>query len=437
MTDISSLDPQTMAQQMASYDIMATQDALTRQSTTLKAQQDALSQLKSAMTTFRTSMSELNKTNDGVLKTTATMNLDNIASITTNSNARKGTYSIDVNQLASAQQIGFGDLTDDAVKNATGNMSITLGQGDDAQTLTVNMDDVNTLGELASQINGSDDNPGVTASLVRTDGNVTLMLSSDETGAKNSLALDTSGMTSGSELFDNATEISKAQDAQFSMGSMVFNNSTNTLDGVIEGVTIDLAGTTEVGKPLVIKIGTDTEETKNQAQAFVDAYNTLQTTIDSLTTTGSEGSGRGAFAGDASMMALNNTLNNVLRQTYGDHQLNEFGITADKDGMLEIDSDRLEEQLTADPESFTEFFNGNNGLLKSVDKTLDRYLNTRDGLLTGQQETLDRKQEDIDTKTDTMNTRYDNAYNRYLTQFTQLQSTMQQMNNTMSMFGLA
>ncbi|MFK3663344.1 flagellar filament capping protein FliD [Scandinavium sp. NPDC088450] len=433
MTDISSIDPQTLAQQMASYDIMATQDALSRQTTTLKSQQDALTKLKSALTDFRTAMNDLNKSDDGMLKTTATMNQENIASITTNSNARKGTYSLDVTQMASAQQIGYADLTDDAVKNATGDVTITLGQGDDAQSFTVNMDEVNTLGELTAQINGSEDNPGVTASLVRTDGNVTMMLSSDETGAKNTLSM--SG--AAASLFDNGTTIAEAQDAQFSMGSMQFTNSTNTLDGIVDGVTIDLAGTTEPGKPLVIKIGTDTEETKNQAQAFVDAYNTLESTLDSLTKTGSDGTARGAFAGDANMMALDNTLNNVLRQTYGDHQLNQFGITAGSDGTLEIDSDKLEAQLSKDPESFTDFFNGSNGMLKSIDKSLDRYLSSTDGLLKGQQETLDRKQSDIDTKTDAMNTRYDNAYNRYLTQFTQLQTTMQSINNTMSMFGLA
>ena len=432
MTDITSMDPQTLAQQMASYDIMTTQSALSRQSTTLKAQQDALTKLKTALTDFRTAVNGLNKTNDGMLKTVASMNQENIASITTNSSAKKGNYSIDVNQLATSQQIGYSDLTDDAIKNATGDMTITLGEGDDAQSFTVNMDDVNTLGELTAQINGSEDNPGVTASLVRTDGSVTLLLGSDETGAKNTLSL--SG--DAASLFSNGTEVSKAQDAEFSMGGLQFSNSTNTLDGIMDGVTINLTGTTEPGKPLVINVGTDTEETKNQAQAFVDAYNTLEDTLDALTAPGSDSTERGAFAGDANMMALDYTLNNVLRSTYGDHQLTEFGITAGSDGKLEIDNDKLEAQLTKDPQSFTDFFNGNDGMLKAVDKTMDRYLSSTDGLLKGQQETLDRKQSDIDTKTDAMNTRYDNAYNRYLTQFTQLQSTMQQINNTMSMFGL-
>jgi flagellar hook-associated protein 2 len=433
MTDISSLDPQTMATQMATYDIMTTQSSLSRQSSTLSAQQSALTKLKSALTDFRTAITGLNKSNNGMLQTTATMNQEGIASITTNSAARKGNYNIDVKQLASAQQIGFNDLTDDMVKNATGEMTITLGDGDDATSFTVNMDEANTLGELTAQINGSDDNTGVTASLVRTDGNVMMMLSSDETGAKNTLSL--SG--AGADVLGTGTVISEAQDARIGMGDLEFTNSTNKLEGIVEGVTINLTGTTEVGKPLVINIGTDEEETKNQAQEFVDAYNTLQTTLDSLTTTGSDGSGRGALAGDASMTTLENTINSVMRQSYGDHQLNEFGITAARDGTLEIDNEKLEAQLNKDPESFTEFFNGNDGMLKAVDKSLDRYLNTTNGLLKGKQETLDRQQTDIDTKTEMMNTRYDNAYSRYLTQFTQLQSTMQQINNTMSMFGLA
>jgi Flagellar capping protein len=433
MTDITSMDPQALAQQMASYDIMTQQSSLTRQSSTLKAQQDALTKLKTALTDFRSAINGLNKTNEGMLKTTATMNQENVATITTNSSAKKGNYNIDVNQLASAQQIGYSDLTDDAIKNATGMMTLTLGEGADAQSFTVNMDDANTLGELAAQINGSEDNPGVTASLVRTDGNVTLLLGSDETGAKNTLSL--SG--DAAPLFANGTEVSKAQDAQFSMGGLQFSNSTNTLEGIVDGVTINLTGTTEAGKPLIINVGTDTEETKNQAQAFVDAYNTLADTLDTLTAPGSDSTERGALAGDANMMSLEYTLNNVLRTQYNDHQLSEFGITAASDGKLEIDNEKLEAQLNKDPQSFTDFFNGNNGMLKAIDKSMDRYLSSTNGLLKGQQETLDRKQNDIDTKTDAMNARYDASYNRYLTQFTQLQSTMQQINNTMSMFGLA
>jgi hypothetical protein len=59
--------------------------------------------------------------------------------------------------------------------------------------------------------------------------------------------------------------------------------------------------------------------------------------------------------------------------TFGEQNMSKFGITADKDGKLSIDSKVLEEQLKNDPQTVAQFFNGNDGLIKSMDKSLDKY----------------------------------------------------------------
>lgn len=434
MADFSSIDPTALAKSLASYDIMSIQNQLKTKTATMTSQKKALDALRTALTDFRSAIKGLNNTNDGMLKNVASLNREGIANVTANSAAQKGTYNIEVDQLASAHQIGFGDLTDESIKDATGTMDITLGEGADAKTITVDMDSVSSLSDLTKAINGNEDNPGVTASLIRTDGKVTLMLSSDESGEANKVTV---GGTSG---FDsaNAKQISKAADAKFRMGEMEFTSSSNTLDKLIEGVSIELTSKTEADKPLTITIGTDTAGTKEQLQTFITSYNTLQDTLQKLTKSGSgEEEERGAFAGDATMASLDREMNDVLRTVFGGKRMSDFGITADKDGKLEIDSKKLDKALTADPQALTGLFNGKEGLISGMDKSLDRYLNSTTGLLKGRQEVLDRQKSDIDTKTDAMNTRYDTSYNRYLKQFTQLQKAMSQMNNTMSMFGLA
>lgn len=309
------------------------------------------------------------------------------------------------------------------------------------------MDNLNSLSDFAGAVNKADfpsasgntsatEQNGVTASLMRVDGKVQLMLSSDQSGEQYDIQLDTSAMTGDQTIFDNATIITSGKDAKFTLGDspQEYSSSSNNLDNLVDGVSIKLTGTTEVGKPLVISVDTDPTGTQEQIQAFIDAYNTLKDTISGLTSSGSNTDERGAFAGDASISSLSNELSNILRQTFGDENMTKFGITSDKDGKLSLDADTLEEQLKADPQSVNNFFNGNDGMIKAMDKSLDKYLNTSTGLLKGRQDTLDRQQRDIDTKTEKMNTRYESSYNRYLKQFTQLQSIMTQMNNTMSMF---
>ncbi|MCV2534251.1 flagellar filament capping protein FliD [Enterobacter wuhouensis] len=434
MADFSSIDPATLAKQLATYDIASLQNQITSKTSTMNAQKKALDALKTALTDFRTAMSGLNKTGEGMLKNIASMSREGVANVTAGSSALKGTYNIEVDQLASAHQIGFEKMTDDAIKNASGTMDITLGEGSAAKTITVDLTDMESLSDLTKAINGDKDNPGVTASLIRTDGEVTLMLSSDESGSKNKISV-----TSPNGLdFSAPKEISKAADSIIKMGEMTFTNSSNTLDKLIDGVTIELTSVTEKDKPLTISVSTDNAGTKEQLQTFIDSYNTLQDTLSKLTKSGNgDDETRGAFAGDATMSSLDRELNDVMRQVFGDKHMSDFGITADREGKLQIDSKKLDAAIKADPQKLNDLFNGKEGMLTAVDKTLDRYLNSTSGLLKGRQEVLDRQQKDIDTKTEAMNARFDSSQARYLKQFTQLQKAMAQMNNTMGMFGLA
>ncbi|MGE2624352.1 flagellar cap protein FliD N-terminal domain-containing protein, partial [Escherichia coli] len=111
--------------------------------------------LKTALGDFRTAMSGLNGTNSGMLKNAVSMNREGIANVTANSNALKGTYNIEVTQLASAHQIGFDGMTDESIKNATGTMDIEL----NGETLSINLDDMESLSDLTKAINGDEDNP--------------------------------------------------------------------------------------------------------------------------------------------------------------------------------------------------------------------------------------------------------------------------------------
>ncbi|RPH29436.1 flagellar hook-associated protein [Buttiauxella warmboldiae] len=433
MTDFSSIDPQSMAKQLAGFDVQTLQSQLKTQKARLTAQQNALKSLKSGLTDFRTSLTNLNKTTSGMLKTSASMSVENMAKATTTSDARKGTYSLFIEQLASSHQLAYNDLKDDDVKNATGSMTIEI----NGNSIAIDMDGVDSLAGLAKAINGMDGNPGVTASLVRTGGEVRLMLSSDKSGEENAITLSggPSAMTS------NVRTISAAQDANVWLGDqnngMLITNSTNTLTDLIDGVTLELNQTHKAGDaPLRINVGVDTTETQNQVNSFVEAYNKLIGTLGSLTASGSSSTDRGAFAGDASISGLRRELNDMLRTSIDGLDITQFGLSADKDGKLTLDSDKLKEKLTDDPGKLNALFNGSDGLLKKMDKSLDRLLSISSGDIKSREETNRRRENELSDRSDKISTRYDTAYNRYLQQFTRMQSVLQQMNNTASMFGL-
>lgn len=189
MTDFSSIDPQSMATQLAGFDVQTLQSQLKTQKARLTAQQNALKALKGGLTDFRAALTNLNKSSSGMLKTSASMSVENMAKATTTSDARKGTYNLFIEQLASSHQLAYDGLKDSDIKSATGTMTIGIGSGVNAKSLDIDMAGIDSLAGLAKAINGMDDNPGVTASLVRTGGEVRLMLSSDKSGAENAITI--------------------------------------------------------------------------------------------------------------------------------------------------------------------------------------------------------------------------------------------------------
>lgn len=432
MSDLLSIDPQGMAEKLAYYDVLTQNTQLQSQQKLLAAQQAALKSLRTSLTDFRSAMNELNKLNNGMLQNSATVSKEGMADITVNSNASKGNYSFVVDKLASAHQVSFGNLSDADVAADNGVFSIEV----DGKSIDIDMSGVDSLADLAEQINGHSDNPGATASLIRTNGQVVLMLSSDETGAVNELKLSGS-----SSAFNNAqqTEISAASDAEVWLGGkgtgLLLTNNSNTFDDIIDGVSIDFKQVHAAGdSPLTVNIGSDSTSTKEQLNKFIDTYNTLVSEIESLTKRGSSGSSGGAFAGDSGINSLKNQLNNLIRTPFNGHVLTDFGITADREGKLTLDSSKIDDLLKDNPNALTEMFNGDDGLIKGLDKSLDGFLSTTNGQIKMRQDNLDRRESQLTDRSAAIEVRYNNSYNRYLTQFTQLQKVMTQMNSTMSMF---
>ncbi|WP_241639879.1 flagellar filament capping protein FliD [Rosenbergiella epipactidis] len=420
MTDISSLDPQTLATQMAGYDTQASQSAVTKQQTSLTTQSNNLSKLKTALTTFRSSMASLNSTTQGMLANTATLSQSTVATVTTTSQANRGTYSLTVSQLASAQQTAYTGLTDEMVKQASGSLTLAIQD----KSISIDMGKLTSLADFADAVNQATDNPGVTASLIKTDGKVQLMLSSDESGVANALTLTTGQLDSQTAAaLNQGVEISAAKDAKVSIGSLALSSSSNKLDSLIEGVTINLQAVTAKDTPLTITVGTDTSTTQKNLQSFVDAYNSLRTVLDT------QGSATGG--NDGLVSSLNTELNSVIRGTANGFDMTRFGVTSDKDGKLTLNSDTLKTQLGKNPQSINQFFNSQ-GLLSTIDKSMNNYLSSSHGVLQSRQEVLDRQQSEVTDRQTKITTRYNDAYNRYLTQFTKLKSAMQDMNNTLS-----
>ncbi|WP_267411647.1 flagellar filament capping protein FliD [Pantoea sp. GM_Pan_4] len=425
------MEPSQWAEILATDSIAALQSRLQSQQKKVDAEQTALTALKTALTEFRTALKGFG-TNGNVVKNSAKANVEGYVNLKASASASKGLYEVQVLETAGAQQQSFDKLTDEMVKEASGPLTISVGGKD----IIVDMDKVSSMAELRDAINKHPDNSGVTASLMKVNGETRLLMGSEKTGVKNAFKIETGALTGDAfkDAIDTPSKISEARDAKIRLGGMEVSSATNTFKDVIPGVEINVVQKTDPTRPLIISVENDEAGTKEQAQKFVDAYNALQSKLDELTKSGGEKDKRGALAGDSGLRVLEQQMTSLLRKSVGGKKLLDFGITTDKEGKLQLDSEKFEEAVRDNPSALDALFGGSDGMVKQMDKGLDSFLSTSSGSIKARQDSLDRRSSQLTAKTDQMQRRYDTNYARYLKEFTRAQTAMSQMQDTMSSF---
>lgn len=444
-------DPTSTAQALAEKYTMARQQILDTQTKQAAATDKALGELNSAMLAFQSSLSSLTGLSKTMFAQAATFSDTTIGSATATSSAAAGSYSFFVKKLATASQVSFTGLTDDA--GVGGTLKLKMG-GVDAFDVNLGAADTDGNGtlstrELAAAINSATGNTSkITASIITTGATSELVLTAKTTGAATAITIDTSAVTGGSSLSAaNADPLRKrtlvaADDAEIRVGSesgTAIVQATNTFTNV-DGVTMTFTKAQAPGAtPVGITVGADSGATTANVQAFVDAFNKLKTTLNKLTDAGdpSKGAAGGTFAHDGGIRALNERLNNLLRPVSGD-SLAAYGIISTKEGTLELRSDRLLRQLALKPTGLDTLIGKTSGTPSGIAGSLDSYLKTWsssvDGQIKKRQEATDKQQDALVDRQATLDKQYDAAYMRYLKQFTQLQSLQGTMKHNESLF---
>ncbi len=234
------------------------------------------------------------------------------------STAASGTYTVTVNELASAHQIvskastAVSTTDTDIVSGASGTFSFQVGGG---SVQTVNLDATGTLEDLRDGINNL--GAGVSASILNTGTETTpayrLVLGSNDTGANNAIiisvddtTLDT--VTTGVDTFQ------AAQDSQIvlgeGVGAVTIDRASNTFTDVISGLTLNLQAA-DLGNPVTISVTQDNTAVKEGVSNFVSSFNEVVEFINERTEFDLETGERGIFVGDS----LTRTVLDRIRQS--------------------------------------------------------------------------------------------------------------------------
>lgn len=448
---MASFDPTTMATQLATAYTQPTQTLLDTQSKTASSTSSALSKLQSALSAFNSAMSTLTA-KKGMAQNSAAFANTATGTAVASASAVPGSYQIFVEQLASKNQVAYNDLPAvPAWPTGPVNMTLNLANGSSFVVDLANADsDSNgtlSQAEIARAINQATGNNGlVTAQVVSSGSSTQLTLSSGVSGAAGQITLDTSALPSGAlrtALEDPAkqVELAAARDAIVWMGpqgsGMKIQQGSNELTA-IPGVTVTLKGLSSSGTPDTLTVARDDGGTASNLKSFVDAYNTLESALDTLTATSKAGSTAGAFATDAGVRSLRTQLATLLRQSVSGLSLRDLGLSADRYGQLSLDSSKLSKTLATQPGAVDQVMGSNalgasSGVMGSFSKLLDRWTNSASGQIKQRQNSVQTQQKAISDRQTRLDQQYTLSYNRYLKQFTSLQQLQSQMDETTSM----
>ncbi len=363
----SGLDTNTIIQQLVALERLPILQ-LEAQKAADQSRLDLIGTLSGLVKELQTRAAAL-ANSESFLSYTASVSHEGIASVTATGEAQSGSHTLLVQQLAQADRWAF-----DGVVDASANLASADGE---SVSFTVNGTAYNvsltaaasSLYDISNAINGAA-GEDVTASVVNagtaSNPDWQLVLASDETGEDFGISGLTSSVAglSVNGTVGSANHVAQASNAIVLIDGITIERSGNTIDDVLEGVTIDLLSA-DPSQQVTIQVGADTEAITGRIQDLVDSYNAVIGFINEQNSYSEDGGPGGDLFGDNLLAQVKRTIDDALfnvdiatvqADTEGYSTLGLIGIDRESDGTLSVDSDQLAAKLDGNLEALVDLF---------------------------------------------------------------------------------
>lgn len=350
----------------------------------------AVGSLSSSMSSFKSALDTV-RWSSNFQSIKATSGDSTVFTAIASSTATAGTYNLEVTQLAKANMLTSSAYTDTTSAIATGALTIQVGTGA-AKAVTIDSSN-NSLAGIKDAINkaGTD----VNASIINDGSGYKLLLTSNKMGASNTVKLTVSGDSVGTDtdtsglsnfMYDpagtkNMTEIQTAQSATMKVGTLTITKDSNTVTDVIPGVTINLLKA-QVGTPVSLTVSNDASVVSANVNKFVSEFNKLVKALKDIGGYDAATKKSGPLAGDGTIRQVESQIRSVIGNAIpglssGLNSLSQVGISTQKDGILAVDSSKLNAAISSNFNDIVKLFakvgaatDANITMSSSTDKTI-------------------------------------------------------------------
>jgi flagellar hook-associated protein 2 len=447
----SGLEVSEIVEALVAAESTPYESRLSAKSTNLTTDISAVGALKSALEVVQVSMESLADA-DNYQQRNVSGN-DDFVSLSSDETAAVGSYSIEVNALATEHKLSSsGFVSADPVGEGT----LSFNSGSNSFDIAVS--DTNTLSEIRDAINDSTDNESIVATIITGDDGQHLVLSTKETGVENAISIVVDDLSDGNNTDNvglsmlayqpdsldpnfatNMTEVTAASDAQVTIdGTLVATSASNSFTDVIDGIDITVNKVHDIDDD--ISIASVTENNSNiesGLNSFVSSYNTLLELADNLGGVGDDGVG--VMTGDSLLRGLMGKLRAKISESFdtgngGSLSLSALGVTGDVNGVLSLDTDTLNSFVDSDVDGVQQFLVGSDssaGFAKSMDELMNFYT-ASDGLIEGRIDSKETQLDKLQDDSESFALKMEALEARLLSQFNAMDLLVANLNSTSS-----
>jgi flagellar hook-associated protein 2 len=398
----------------------------------VNAQISAYGSLKSKISSFQTAMEALSSISSFQIFQGSSSN-ESVFTASVDSDAVAGDYAINVLQLAERDKFAFGPYA--AANTSLGGGTLSFSVGDESFDVSVGANA--TLSDIRNAINAKSDNTSISATLVTGDDGTRLVLSSRETGVDNAINIAVSGDSDGNDT-DNAglssftrmiggtdysTSISEAKDAMVEIDGFAVSSSSNTISDAVDGITFTAKS---VGQS-TLEVSRNDEDILAAVNKFAEAYNALRTEIKNQR--------NGQLEADSTLLTMEQALSNVFTSgsTITDSSfkyLIEVGVSINKSGVMEVDSDAVTNAMNTDFNSFVNLFAAEGqGYANKLEKLSDSWL-ADNGLIDAREVGLGQQKDRLEDDQIRLEARMELIETRIRAQYASLETLVSQLSST-------
>lgn len=360
---------------------------------TLQTQAGLLNLINNDLSNLATAVTAMSDPLGAMTAQAATSSDTSVLTATADTSAVSGNHTIVVSKLAANGTVytsavsGGANVSILPSGSTTGDLKIQIGgaSGTSADVqITAGSND--TLSTLAASINqqSTANKWGITAAVV-----------TDATGARLTLSSQATGTPGALAIANNTTSLSfnpptGGTNASFTIDSIPFSTTSNTITGAIPGVTLNLASAAP-DSTVALTVGPDTNQVTQAVNTFVNAYNTVINDINQQFTVNAATNAEGPLGSDSALRTLQSILmKDVTYSVSGNSglvNLASLGINMNDDGTLTVGTtpggQTMSQVLAANPQAFQAFFQNSTstGFANLFHTDLTNLTDPTDGLL--------------------------------------------------------